>query len=200
MPRGVAIPQIRQHLFAAVERVIVRDGPGRLNGRAITGEAAVATGLLYAHFADLDDFLAGYAVDRTFSVSAHAAALPERAGTGDIAANLCDAALATPPATLTALTRLLVARPDLIARVHAVLGDDTSGIDAIEGAVTTYLTEEQRLGRLAAAVQPAPLALAVVGVLHRLALTADTGSDLPASVRQAVTALVGNFTTAVPRR
>jgi len=32
-----------------------RPGPDRLSGRAVTGEAGVATGLLYAHFADFDD-------------------------------------------------------------------------------------------------------------------------------------------------
>lgn len=199
VPRGVAIPEIRQQLFSAAEQVIVRDGPNRLSGRAVTGEAGVATGLLYAHFADLDDFLAAYAVDRSFMVSAAAAALPERAGTGTVAGNLCDAVLPTPPVTVLALARLLASRPEIAGRVRAVLGDRAAGLDAIERAAAAYLAGEQRLGRLAEGAEPGALALALVGVVHHLMLTADTGSDVHARIRGTVAALVSGFTPATRR-
>jgi AcrR family transcriptional regulator len=188
VPRGVAIPELRQQLFTAAERVILRDGPARLSGRAVTTEAGVAAGLLYAHFSDLDDFLAAYAVDRSFTVIAAAKRLPERAGTGDIAANLGDAVLAVPRGTLAALARLLVLRPELAARVHDVLGDDTA-LDAIEQAAAAYLAAERRLGRLPETTDPAAVALAVVGALHHLVLTA---ADLDDRLRPAITALVGS--------
>jgi AcrR family transcriptional regulator len=200
VPRGVAIPEIRQQLFAAAERVILRDGPDRLSGRAVTGEAGVATGLLYAHFADFDDFLAAYAIDRSFVVSAAAAALPERAGSGSVAGNLCDAVLSTAPSTVLALTRVLISRPQLAGHTRRVLGDRTAGLDAIEGAAAAYLAAEQRLGRVAPAAEPAALALALVGVLQRLILAAATESDLRARLRQAVTALVTSYTTAAPHQ
>jgi AcrR family transcriptional regulator len=188
VPRGVAIPELRQQLFTAAERVILRDGPSRLSGRAVTTEAGVAAGLLYAHFTDLDDFLAAYAVDRSFVVIAAAAPLTDRAGTGDIAANLADALLAIPRDTLTTLARLLVLRPELAARVHDVLGDDTA-LDAIERATAAYLEAEHRLGRLAATADPQAVALALVGALHHLVLT--TG-DLDDRLRPAITALAGS--------
>lgn len=200
MPRGVAIPEIRQQLFSAAERVIVREGPGKLSGRAVTGEAGVATGLLYAHFADLEDFLAAYAVDRAFLVSAEAAALPERAGTGSVAGNLCDALLATPLTTVLALARLLVARPELTGRVHAVLGDKTAGLDAVESAAATYLADEQGLGRIAATADPGALALALVGVLHHLVLTAGTEAGVHTRIRRTITALVENLATPAQAR
>lgn len=78
MPRCSA-PAIRQQLFGAAEQLILRDGPGKLTDRAITCETGVATGSLYAHFNDLDDFLEAYTVDRAFLVAAAAAGLPERA-------------------------------------------------------------------------------------------------------------------------
>ncbi|WP_086823648.1 TetR family transcriptional regulator [Allokutzneria sp. NRRL B-24872] len=189
MPRGVAIPEVRQQLFAAVERVIARNGPGRLSGRAVTAEAGVATGLLHAHFADLDDFLAAYAVDRAFLVSAGAGALAERVGTGDVAENLCEAIIATPPSTVGTLAKLLVARPELAARVHGVLGDGTAGLDAIEHAVAAYLAAEQERGRVSAKASPEALALAVVGALHHLVLT--TPDDVHPRLRQVVGALLG---------
>jgi AcrR family transcriptional regulator len=196
VPRGIAIPEIRQQLFSAAERVVIRDGSSKLSGRAVTGEAGVATGLLYTHFADLDDFLAAYAVDRAFLISAGVAGLPERAGVGGVAENLCDAALSTPLVTLLALARLLTSRPELAVRVRAVLGDKTAGLDAIESAAATYLAEEQRLGRVAVDAEPEALALALVGVLHHLVLTVDSEPDVQARVRQAVTALVTGFATA----
>ncbi|RKN39322.1 TetR/AcrR family transcriptional regulator [Micromonospora endolithica] len=219
MPRGVAIPEVRQQLFAAAEQVIVRHGPARLSGRAVTGAAGVATGLLYAHFADLDDFLTAYATDRAFLVSARAAALAARAGTGSVVDNVCDTLLATPRTTTLATARLLAARPELVGRVHAVLGDRTAGLDAIERAVTTYLADEQRRGRLAATARPGSLALATVGVLHHLALAAapnpddgapddadpdrgyaDPDPDYAARARRAITDLVGAFTTGSAHR
>jgi AcrR family transcriptional regulator len=187
VPRGVAIPELRQQLFTAAERVILRDGPSRLSGRAVTTEAGVAAGLLYAHFTDLDDFLAAYAVDRSFVVIA-AASLTDRAGTGDIAANLADALLAIPRGTLTALARLLVLRPELAARVHDVLGNETA-LDAIERAAAAYLEAERRLGRLAEGIDPQAVALALVGALHHLVLTAG---DLDDRLRPAIAALVGS--------
>ncbi|GAB2735931.1 TetR/AcrR family transcriptional regulator [Amycolatopsis magusensis] len=190
MPRGVAIPEVRQQLFAAVEQVVVRDGPGKLSGRAITGEAGVATGLLYAHFTDFDDFLAAYAVDRSFLISAAAATLPERAGTGSVTANLGDALLSTPPTTLLTLTRLIASRPRLPGLVRAVLGDRTAGLDAVEKAVAAYLTEERRLGRLAAAADPAALALALVGVLQRVTLTGAPEAEVRARVESVITTLL----------
>ncbi|MBF6332835.1 TetR family transcriptional regulator [Nocardia transvalensis] len=199
MPRGVAIPEIRQQLFAVTERLIVRDGPGKLSGRAVTAEAGVATGLLYAHFTDLDEFLAQYAVDRAFVISARAATLPDRAGTGGVVANLCEAVSAVPPVTVMASTRLLVARPDLIDRVRAVLGDSTAGLEAVESAAAAYLFAEQRLGRVAATADPELLAQAFVGVVHHIALTATAESDVPGRIRRTVTAMSDGFTVAAPR-
>ncbi|MCP2334321.1 transcriptional regulator, TetR family [Actinoalloteichus cyanogriseus DSM 43889] len=198
VPRGVAIPEIRQELFAAVERVIGRDGPGRLSGRAVTTEAGVASGLLYAHFADLDDFLAAYATDRAFLISAGTSALADRAGTGEVAGNLCDAVTATPLTSLRAALTLLVARPGLVERVHAVLGPGNSGLDALETATARYLTAEQRLGRIAPTADPAALALAVVGSFHHLALTANAEQDVPARLRRSVAGLLAPVTSPAP--
>lgn len=189
MPRGVAIHEPRQQLFAALERVIAGDGPSRLTGRSVTREAGVATGLLYAHFANFDDFLAGYAVDRAFQISSKVAGLPGRAGYDTVAGNLSDAVLATPLGTLLALTRLMAFRPELAANVEAVLGNGTAGLQAVERATAGYLTAERQLGRVPAGADTQALALAVVGVLHHVALTGDTDSR----IRRAMAALTNGF-------
>ncbi|MFB9660348.1 TetR/AcrR family transcriptional regulator [Glycomyces mayteni] len=186
MPRGIAIPQLRQHLFSAAETVVLREGPAKLSGRAVTVEAGVATGIIYTHFADFDGFLAAYAVDRSFTIAA-APAFAERLGTGKVAANLADGLAAVPGPALTALARLLATRPELTARVEEVLGAGGSGIDALERAAAEYLAAEQVAGRLGAAAEPGALALAAVSVLHRLVLAGATDLD---RLRSAVAALI----------
>jgi AcrR family transcriptional regulator len=200
MPRGVAIPEPRQQLFAALERVIAGDGPSRLTGRAVTREAGVATGLLYTHFANFDDFLAGYAVDRAFQISGQVAGLPGRAGSGTLAGNLSDAVLATPRGTLLALTRLMAFRPELAANVEAVLGNGTAGLQAIESATAGYLAAEQQLGRVPAGADTEALALVVVGVLHHVAQTSEAGPAAGTRIRRAMAALTDGFPAVTPSR
>ncbi|MGK5675101.1 TetR family transcriptional regulator [Micromonospora sp. URMC 106] len=198
MPRGVATPEPRQQLFAALERVIARDGPSRLTGRAVTREAGVATGLLYAHFANFDDFLVGYAVDRTFQISSEAAGLPERAGTGTVAGNISEALLATPSGTLQVLTRLMAYRPELAANVEAVLGAGSAGLQTLQRATADYLAAEQQLGRVPAGADTGALALAVVGVLHYVALTGGASPTADTRIRRTVTALTDGLPAVAP--
>ena len=64
MPTGVALRDVREQLFAAAERVLLRDGPHALTSRAVTAEAGCAKGVLHKHFADFDAFLAELVMDR----------------------------------------------------------------------------------------------------------------------------------------
>ncbi|MEV4711885.1 TetR family transcriptional regulator [Micromonospora sp. NPDC049374] len=201
MPRGVAITEPRQHLFAAAERVIAAAGPSQLTSRAVTREAGVATGLLFAHFANFDDFLTGYAVDRSFQIAANAAGLAERAGTGTVDANLSEAMLATPMITLVAVTRLVAYRPTLTEAVEAVLGSGNAALPALERAVVGYLAAERHIGRLPAAADTEALAVAVVGVVHHIALTDGDDPAAADRIRRAITALTTATTVnAVARR
>ncbi|MGW4682490.1 TetR/AcrR family transcriptional regulator [Micromonospora taraxaci] len=193
MPRGVPIAEPRQHLFAAAERLIATAGPGQLTSRAVTGEAGVATGLLFAHFANFDDFLVGYAVDRSFQIAGTAAGLSARAGTGTIAENLSETMLATPLITLQGVTRLMACRPALAADVEAVLGTGSAALQSLERATVDYLDAERGLGRLPAGVDTEALALAVVGVLHRVALIDGTDAEAHARIEHTVTALAEGF-------
>ena len=51
MPTGTAIRDAREQLFAAAERILLRDGPNALTSRAVTTEAGFAKGVLHRHFA-----------------------------------------------------------------------------------------------------------------------------------------------------
>ncbi|GIJ31151.1 TetR family transcriptional regulator [Micromonospora sediminimaris] len=198
MPRGVAITEPRQHLFAAAERLIATAGPSQLTSRAVTREGGVATGLLFAHFASFDDFLTGYAVDRSFQIAAAVAGLPDRAGTGTLDANLSETLLATPMITLLAVTRLFAYRPPLTQAVEAVLGGGSAALSALERTVAGYLTAERHIGRLPAAADTEALAVAVVGALHHIALTDGDDPAAASRIRRAITALTTAATVREP--
>jgi AcrR family transcriptional regulator len=196
-PRGVAIPDVRQQLFEAAERVLMSKGPSGLTGRAITKEAGCATGLLYKHFADLDTFLAALFLDRAGRASAGMARLPSRAGSGDVVDNLMDAIETLFAGNLLALAGLAMARPSIISHLGEALADGTLEMDASERAFAAYLRAEQDHGRIRADADVESIALALVGTAHQLLLTrGPKAPDLRDRMRRAAKAVISGVTQA----
>ncbi|UKY48134.1 TetR/AcrR family transcriptional regulator [Streptomyces inhibens] len=190
-PRGVATPDVRERLFAAAERVVERDGPGALTSRAITTEAGCSKGLLHAHFAGLDEFVAELCLDRFARTAAKAQALSGLAGQGTVARNLNVVALALFDSAGPALSGLAISRPATTLRIREALEGGAPGLTAIQEAITGYLMAERRLGRVAETVDPGTVALAIVGTAHHLLMTSwpDT-PDPRSSMTRLVDALV----------
>ncbi|WP_030240325.1 TetR/AcrR family transcriptional regulator [Streptomyces sp. NRRL S-350] len=189
-PRGVAIPDVRERLFAAAERVLAREGPAGLTNRAVTEEADCAKGLLYNHFVDLDDFVAQLVLDRFERVAAEVAPLAGRAGQGDVRENLAGAALAMLGATGPVVAAVALSRRGVAQQVRAAWQAGAPGPDAVEDTLTRYLEAEQRLGRVRADSDCAMLALALAGTAHHLLMHGHRSADGPALVRRLVAALV----------
>ena len=76
MPTGVALRDVREQLFDAADRVLLRDGPSGLTSRAVTDEAGVAKGVMHRHFDDFDAFLAEFVLDRVNRMDVQAAPAP----------------------------------------------------------------------------------------------------------------------------
>ncbi|MFD5699469.1 TetR/AcrR family transcriptional regulator [Streptomyces lasiicapitis] len=178
-PRGVATPDVRERLFAAAERVVERDGPGALTSRAVTTEAGCAKGLLHAHFAGLDEFVADLCLDRFARTAAQAQTLSQLTGQGTVAGNLNAVALALFDSAGPALSGLAMSRPATTRQIREALEGGAPGLAAIEEAISTYLTAEQRLGRVAETVDPRTVALAIVGTAHHLLMTSWPGTPDP---------------------
>ncbi|MGV9555290.1 TetR/AcrR family transcriptional regulator [Streptomyces sp. NPDC003522] len=178
-PRGVATPDVRERLFAAAERVVERGGPGALTSRAVTTEAGCAKGLLHAHFAGLDEFVAELCLDRFARTAAKAQALSQLIGQGTVVRNLDAVALALFDSAGPALSGLAMSRPVTMLRIREALEAGAPGLTTIEEAVAAYLTAEQRLGRVAETVDPDTVALAVVGTVHHLLMTGRPGAPDP---------------------
>ncbi|MEV8015510.1 TetR/AcrR family transcriptional regulator [Streptomyces sp. NPDC086554] len=194
-PRGVAIPDLRERLFDAAERVLAREGPAALTSRAVTGEAGCAKGVLHTHFDGLDAFIAELVLDRFARTAQKAAGLPGRAGSSTVPANLTAVALALLESLDPTVVGLAMTRADASLRIRTALADGAPGFAAIEESVTAYLDAEVRLGRLAAATDGAAVALALVGTVHHLLMTGwGEAPDPRERVERLVALLVGTAT------
>jgi AcrR family transcriptional regulator len=191
-PRGVPITGVRERLFEAATRVLAREGPAGLTSRAVTAEADCAKGVLHSHFADLDDFVAQLVLLRFAQLGHAVAALPARAGTDTVSANLTAAAALLLGSPGPALTALALSRPGAAARIRAAWEQGAPGFEAFEGSLTSYLQAEQRLGRVPATRDCAALALALTGTTHHLLMTTwPEGPDPLARIEH----LIGTLTT-----
>jgi AcrR family transcriptional regulator len=192
-PRGVAIPEVREQLFRAAVRVLSREGPDGLTGRAITDEAGVATGVLYKHFADFDAFLAELILERARGTAQQAAQLPSAAGTGTVAGNLAEVVTSLLKSDAFAMAGIVISRPSLMARIQELTGGAPSPLDEIETAFAAYLDAERTLGRLTSSADSEGLAIALVGAVHHLFLTnRTTEPNIGPVVHRIVDALISS--------
>jgi AcrR family transcriptional regulator len=163
VPTGVHIRDVREQLFGAAERILLRDGPHALTSRAVTTEAGCAKGVLHRHFEDFDAFLADFVLDRSHRMDARAAALRASAGTGTVAGNLTDALTALFESVAVAVVALVTFRDELRARLRRTW---PAGVPVLTDAATMiadYLTAERDLGRIAPDADVDTLAPALIG-------------------------------------
>jgi AcrR family transcriptional regulator len=194
VPTGVAIRDARDQLFAAAERVLLRDGPQALTSRAVTAEAGVAKGVLHRHFADFDAFLVELVRDRIAAIGMQSAALQESAGTGTVVGNLTGALTDVFGSVAVAMVGLLMFRDDLRAALRrAGLRGVPVAAEAAE-MIRSYLATEQELGRIAADADLHALGLSLIGSAHMM--FADR-QDVPdgAAVSSLVTTIMAGAVT-----
>ncbi|MCX5206207.1 TetR/AcrR family transcriptional regulator [Streptomyces sp. NBC_00237] len=190
MPSGVHIHNVRGQLFAAAERVLLRDGPDALTSRAVTEEANCAKGVLHRHFTDFDAFLAELVLDRVRGIEDRTTTLRAAAGTGSVVDNLADALRDLFGPVTVATVALIIFRDGLRVRLREA---GLTGIPlAVHGAamVAAYLTAERELGRLAGDTDIETLAPTLVGAGHLLFADRTSAPPQTAAVRKMVTTVI----------
>ena len=190
MPTGVAIRDVRQQLFAAAERVLLRDGPSGLTSRAVTTEAGCAKGVLHRHFADFDAFLAELVLDRIDQVGRQSAALLASAGTGTVTGNLTGALTDQFGSVAVKIVSLLIFRDDLRARLRETIPSGVPVATEVATMVSAYLAAERDLGRIAAGADIGTLALTLIGTAHLLAVERESAQPDPEAVAAMVAAVL----------
>ncbi|WP_055566587.1 TetR/AcrR family transcriptional regulator [Streptomyces atriruber] len=190
-PRGVAIPDLRERLFDAAERIVAREGVAALTSRAVTSEAGCAKGVLHTHFGGVDAFVAELVLDRFARTAAHAQGLPGRAGQDTVAANLTGVALGLLDSLDPRVVGLAVTSNATSQQIRDALAEGSPGFDAIQHALTDYLDAELRLGRLPDGTDTATAALALVGTVHHLLMTGGwAGAPDPRAQTERLVALL----------
>ena len=190
MPTGIALPDARERLFGAAERVLLRDGPGGLTSRAVTDEAGVAKGVLHRHFADFDDFLAGLVLDRATRLELTTAALLGAAGTGTVAGNLADALTAAFGPVAVGMVALITVRDALRARLRETWPVGMPLLTEIARMVDAYLHAEIAAGRVAADADASVLARILIGAAHLLFADRTAPPPGPDAVESTVAAVL----------
>lgn len=194
MPTGVAIRDVREQLFDAAERILLRAGPSALTSRAVTDEAGCAKGVLHRHFEDFDAFLAEFVLDRVDRMDARATALLASAGTGTVVDNLTEALIALFGSVAVAIVALVTFRDDLRARLRRTWPAGVPVLTEAVGMIAAYLAAERDLGRVTEDAPVDALAPTLIGTGHLL--FADRGGDPPdaAAVRRVVATVVAGAT------
>jgi AcrR family transcriptional regulator len=192
-PTGVAIRDVREQLFDAAERVLLRDGPSALTSRAVTTEAGCAKGVLHRHFDDFDAFLAEFVLDRVERMDPRVSTLPEAAGTGTVADNLTEALIALFGSVAVAIVPLVTFRDELRARLRRTWPAGVPVLTAAAGTVAAYLAAERDLGRIHAEADVDTFAAMLIGTAHMMFAERD---DPPAA--DAVRRMVTTVSAAAP--
>jgi AcrR family transcriptional regulator len=200
VPTGVAIRDVREQLFDAAERVLMRDGPNALTSRAVTTEAGCAKGVLHRHFADFDAFLAEFVLDRAGRVDEQTVALLGTAGTGTVAGNLTGALTALFGSVAVAVVALITSRDELRARLRETMPAGVPVLTEAVGMIAAYLTAERGLGRLAPGAEVDALAPTLIGTGHLLFADRTGTPPTPEAVHRAVTNVIGPALRDRPQR
>jgi AcrR family transcriptional regulator len=190
VPTGVALRDVREQLFGAAERVLLRDGPSALTSRAVTDEAGVAKGVLHRHFTDFDEFLAELVYDRAARIRAQSAALLDSAGTGTVVGNLAAALSDLFGSVADAILALVIFRDELRARLRATWPRGVPLTREIAEMIGDYLTAERDLGRVPADADIPVVAPMLVGAVHLQFADRKGEPPDPEEVRKVVAAAI----------
>jgi AcrR family transcriptional regulator len=191
----VAIRDVREQLFGAAERILLRSGPHALTSRAVTTEAGCAKGVLHRHFADFDAFLAELVLDRIARLDEPAAALRDATGSGTVTGNLTSALTGIFGPVAVAIVSLITFRSDLRARLRQGRPPGVPLLTEATQMIAAYLGAERDLGRIEPGADLATLAPTLIGAGHLLFADRESPPPDAGAVGRAVTAVVAGVVT-----
>ncbi|KQW11669.1 TetR/AcrR family transcriptional regulator [Streptomyces sp. Root369] len=190
MPTGIAIRDVREQLFDAAERILLRAGANALTSRAVTTEAGVAKGVLHRHFEDFDAFLAELVLDRIGRIEDRSRALRESAGTGAVVDNLTAVLTELFGTIALRIVGLVIARDALRARLREARGGGVPVLREATAMVAGYLAAERDLGRVPADAEVDLIAPALIGAAHLLFADTEGATPGDGEVRRVVATVV----------
>jgi AcrR family transcriptional regulator len=167
---------LREHLVDAAAELLSERQVNAITTRDIARAAHVSDGVLYNYFADKNELLVAALVRHFETVAARSHGELPTAGSGTVADNLTrfgealyDLCRGTFP-----MIAALVGDPVLLRRVMEEIHRPGQGILPFLSRIGDYLTEEQRLGRIADVDLTAAIEL-LTGACASLTVTAHLG-------------------------
>jgi AcrR family transcriptional regulator len=191
LPTGVALRDVREQLFGAAERVLLRAGPNALTSRAVTAEADCAKGVLHKHFTDFDGFLVELVQDRTAHLTARSDALRESAGSGDAAVAVAGFLADVFGPVGLGIVGLIIFRDELRTRLRRSGHTGIPVLTDAAGVLSVYLAAERDAGRIAADADVDTLALTLIGTAHLVFAGREGVPPDAGEVREFVVSVLG---------
>jgi len=170
----------RARLIEATLSVVGEVGYARASTRAIADAAGMSEGALYRHFPDKAALFFAAALAASPDVIQWVEALPARAGSETVEANLAAAVerLATLQERVLPLEIAIRSDPELAAQRQALLVSH-GPLPGPPRAIAAYLAAEQVLGRVRSDIEPEEVALVILAMLFGLAIaSADAPTPL----------------------
>jgi AcrR family transcriptional regulator len=171
----------RERFLDGAAEVLRRRGLAAATTKEIASAAGLSEAMLYKVFRDKVDLFLAVLTERLPRVALVRDGLAGQVGNGALDANLerLAAELLAFYLETFPIAASVFSDPQLLSHLRVALRDSERGPQVNVEAVTAYLAEEQRAGRVAATVQPAAVAEMLVGAcLHRAFLTRFNGGDL----------------------
>jgi AcrR family transcriptional regulator len=171
----------RERFLDGAAEVLRRRGLAAATTKEIASAAGLSEAMLYKVFRDKVDLFLAVLTERLPRVALVRDGLAGQVGNGALDANLerLAAELLAFYLETFPIAASVFSDPQLLSHLREALRDSDRGPQVNVEAVTAYLAEEQRAGRVAATVQLAAVAEMLVGAcLHRAFLTRFNGGDL----------------------
>jgi AcrR family transcriptional regulator len=185
--------ETRASLIEATKDVVREVGYAHATTRAIADAAGVSEGTIYRHFPDKVALFFAAALSGHQAMIAEVATLPDLAGKGTVEGNLTGALarLAELRQDVLPLELALNSDPEVVQRRQQMEAPDVvPGLPAPPLALSRYLEEEARLGRVRADIDCDEVSLLLLSALFGLMLPRGAGSGDGADVGQRIQLLV----------
>jgi AcrR family transcriptional regulator len=156
---------LREHLIDTAEHLLAELPVSAITTREIARRAGVSDGVLYNYFEDKSELIVAALVRRYDRLAERLDGRLPPAGAGSVEDNLASYTAAWLDLLIEALPTVagLLTEPMLLHRLFDAVHRQPNGPQHLQQRVVEYISEEQRLGRIAPEVDAASAATLIVG-------------------------------------
>ena len=160
----------RTAILDAAEELARTTGLVKVTTKGVASAAGCSEASIYYHFADRADLLAEVVAGRMKQVNTDLATMPLPEGDSATRLSALIQAVAHAYSNLIALSSPLLADPEVLSRLRAVMNKHSVSLHGMQAIVAERIRTEQQAGRVRNDVDPVMVALIIAGTCHEIAL------------------------------